>query len=95
MMNINSISTVANISTKGTALNKTALEQHENPKVNTGASSIVDLKSGISKTEAKGTVTVDKSNAMSMANDIASLLAKSTGKIQANISAFDAASLLA
>lgn len=72
----------------------------ENSRTNVGVqtkSAVVELQGKTDKTQIRSsTVSVDKSNAQSMAADIAGLLGGAGGMAtQANMSGFDAARLLA
>jgi len=94
MMNVNNVSGVSAFTQKSAMVKDQNLTLPQKTAQHSSAS-VVNLQSGIQNAEEKSSIKVDAGNAKSMVADIASMLTRSNGGVQANISAFDAAALLA
>ena len=66
----------------------------DEPQVQSGAASVVELKGSRIEASARSASKVSGPSAASLAGDIASALSRQGGSVQANISGFDAARLL-
>ncbi len=96
MINLNTVSNVSNVQNQSVNQNSTVAKEEKNAFVNTGASTVVDLQTKVTDSDAKSSFKVDSSNAKSMVADIAAMLGgASSTKVQANLNGFDAARLLA
>ncbi len=93
MMNVNNVSSVSAFTQKSTISKEQATVTQDTNTAKT-ASTIVNLQSGAQSVESKSSIKVDASNAKSMVADLAAMLSKSSGAVQSNVSAFDAAALL-
>ncbi len=95
MINVNNVNNVvksvnSNINNSQN-LKASSVDKHQGPSIST----VVNLQSNLSANGEKNTIKVDSANAQKLVADITSLLKNSDGSVQSNISAFDAASLLA
>lgn len=94
MITLNTVGNTSNVANTQSAAARPDAKT-VNAQVNTGASTVVNLQTNVDATAQKSDITVDASNAKSVVVDIAALLSKSTGSVQANMNGFDAARLLA
>lgn len=94
MINLNNVSNVVNNVHSNLNSGNKIVEKTSDAISQNGSSTVVNLQSNLNRTSEKNKIIVDSSNAKNIAADIASLLGKSNGKVQSNISPFDAAALL-
>ncbi|SFJ97587.1 hypothetical protein [Succinivibrio dextrinosolvens] len=94
MINLNNVSNVVNNVHSNIQSNNRVIEKSSEAVSHNESSTVVNLQSNLNRMTDKNNVVVNSSNAKNIVADIASLLSKSDGKVQANISPFDAASLL-
>ena len=94
MINLNNVSNVVNNVHSNIQSNNRVIEKSSEAVSHNESSTVVNLQSNMNRMTDKNNVVVNSSNAKNIVADIASLLSKSDGKVQSNISPFDAASLL-
>lgn len=94
MIKLNNISNVVNNIPANHQGNTKINEKASDAVAKNESSTVVNLQSNLNRLSEKNNIVVNSANAKNIAADIASLLSKSDGKVQANISPFDAASLL-
>ncbi|MBQ9221452.1 MAG: hypothetical protein SPK83_07330 [Succinivibrio dextrinosolvens] len=94
MINLNNVSNVVNNVHSNIQSNNRVIEKSSEAVSHNESSTVVNLQSNLNRMTDKNNVVVNSSNAKNIVADIASLLSKSDGKVQSNISPFDAASLL-
>ncbi len=94
MINLNNVSNVVNNVHSNIQSNNRVIEKSSEAVSHNESSTVVNLQSNLNRMTDKNNVVVNSSNAKNIVADIASLLIKSDGKVQSNISPFDAASLL-
>ena len=94
MINLNNVSNVVNNVHSNLQNSNRICEKTAEAVSRSEASTVVNLQSNLNRTNDKNNIVVNSVNAKNIAADIASLLSKSDGKVQSNISPFDAASLL-
>ncbi|MDY6470696.1 MAG: hypothetical protein SPK70_06490, partial [Succinivibrio dextrinosolvens] len=91
---LNNVSNVVNNVHSNIQSNNRVIEKSSEAVSHNESSTVVNLQSNLNRMTDKNNVVVNSSNAKNIVADIASLLSKSDGKVQSNISPFDAASLL-
>lgn len=94
MINLNNVLNVVNNVHSNIQSNNRVIEKSSEAVSHNESSTVVNLQSNLNRMTDKNNVVVNSSNAKNIVADIASLLSKSDGKVQSNISPFDAASLL-
>lgn len=94
MINLNNVSNVVNNVHSNLHSNNRVGEKFPEVASHNESSTVVNLQSNLNRMSDKNNIVVNSANAKNIAADIACLLSKSDGKVQANISPFDAASLL-
>lgn len=94
MINLNNVSNVVNNIHSNLQTSSRIGEKSTEAVARNESSTVVNLQSNLNRMSDKNNIVVNSANAKNIAADIASLLSKSDGKVQANISPFDAASLL-
>ena len=94
MINLNNVSNVVNNIQSNLQTSNRIGEKSTEAVARNESSTVVNLQSNLNRMSDKNNIVVNSANAKNIAADIASLLSKSDGKVQANISPFDAASLL-
>lgn len=94
MINLNNVSNVVNNVHSNLNSGSKVVEKTSDAVVKNESSTVVNLQSNLNRSSDNNKIVVDASNAKNIAADIASLLGKSNGKVQSNISPFDAAALL-
>ena len=94
MIKLNNISNVVNNIPASHQGNNKISEKASDAVAKNESSAVVNLQSNLNRLGERNNIVVNSANAKNIAADIASLLSKSDGKVQANISPFDAASLL-